>query len=139
MFDESRQGLWTGTKALWFDKPEAEESEASLTLEANSLHYTWSFRGEPQSGSLSFKGPNPSLEATWQDSWHSPEKATMHGYFEKGELKLFGTFAGGKDTTWGWKIDLDLRDPRFVQLRMYNVDLEGKVHIAVDLRGAPSK
>ena len=126
-------GDWTGKNRLWFDKPEPARSEGAISVSKDAIDYQWSFQGKEQQGTLRFFGPNPSLRVEWQDTFHSKDKVDMHGSFLNQFLELFGTYPDGEGGEWGWKIEIDFRDPEFLRLRMYNVEPNGNIHIAVDL------
>lgn len=135
MIKEIMHGNWSGTNKLWFDQPSAELSDGTTSVSERLLQYTWSFRGEPHTGMLTLHGPATSFRATWRDSWHHAETTTMHGFATDGLFKLYGTYPDNAGGEWGWRIELDLRDPDVCQLRMFNVEPNGTIHIAVDLRG----
>ena len=135
MFKESMHGNWIGTNKLWFDTPKAELSDGEIRVSERSLDYTWVFQGDPHTGTLTLHGPAPSFRATWRDSWHQSETTTMHGFEADGLFKLYGTYPDNEGGEWGWRIELDTRDPDVCQLRMFNVYPDGTIHIAVDLRG----
>lgn len=136
MLPSSHHGSWKGLNRLWFEDPAApEKSDGTLEVESDSIAVTWSFRGAAQRGEIVLAGPAPSLRADWKDTWHAADGMSLHGHLADGVLRLFGTYSGG-DTTWGWRIEVDFRDPEHCVLRMFNVDLGGGVAPAVDLHGA---
>jgi hypothetical protein len=59
----------------------------------------------------------------------------LHGLFEENVLRLYGTYSGGEGPDWGWRIELDLRDPEHATLEMFNLEPAGAIHPAVLLRG----
>ena len=135
MFEVAKQGDWVGSNKLWFDQPNAELSKGHIRVFKKSIEYEWSFRGLKQNGVITFFGPKTSFRAAWMDSWHSKEMTDLHGSEDHEILKLYGTYADSQEIEWGWRIELDLRDPDVFQLRMFNVEPNGTIHIAVDLRG----
>ena len=135
MFELAMQGEWIGVNKLWFDQPDAELSQGRIQVAERSIAYEWSFRGEKQHGEMSFFGPTSSFRAPWKDSWHSAELTNFHGYEANGIFKLYGTYPDSQAVEWGWIIELDVRDPHIFQMRMFNVEPDGTIHIAVDLRG----
>ena len=136
MIPKSHLGIWTGPNRLWFEDPATPEgSDGRIEAGTNGLRYTWAFRGEAQSGELALAGPDASLRADWTDTWHAPDGMALHGFLAGGELQLFGTYAAGNGPEWGWQIALDLRDPKHLTLRMFNVPPGAEPVIAVDLRG----
>ena len=59
---------WTGSGELWLD-PEGntvDRCDCTLRIEADALHYTWSYQGQTKEGSFTFDEGG----ATWTDSWH---------------------------------------------------------------------
>jgi len=136
MIPASHHGAWTGPNRLWFEGPEPERCDGALEVEPRRLTYTWTFRGEDQRGVIDLHGPPGSLRAEWSDSWHAKEGMTLHGYRAEGVLRLFGTYSAGDGPDWGWRIELETRDPEHLVLRMFNLTPEGEVAPAVHLRGS---
>jgi hypothetical protein len=139
MLPSSHQARWTGENRLWLEHPaEPERSDALLDAAGMSVAYRWSFRGKPQQGKIELSGPPGSLRADWTDSWHAPDAMVLHGRMDDGLLLLYGTYPAGEGPAWGWKIELDMRDPEHFVLRMFNLDPDGSIAPAVDLRGGRS-
>lgn len=137
MIPSSHHGSWKGENRLWLEDPRApERSEGELELGAGSLRYAWQFRGAPQSGAIELSGPPSSLRADWKDSWHARDGMLLHGYLADGVLSLYGTYPAGDGPAWGWRIELDVRDPEHAVMRMFNVEPAGAIVPAVDLRGS---
>ena len=135
MIPETHQGSFRGPNRLWFEPNSTERCEGTMTVGATSLDYTWSFRGKPQTGRLALFGPAPAVRAEWRDSWHMGNGTGLNGFVDEGVLRLFCTYPAGDGPEWGWRIELDMRDPEHLVLRMYNVEPDGSIQAAVDLRG----
>jgi hypothetical protein len=137
MIPDSHRGAWRGPNRLWFEDPKSpERSDGLIDAEASSLRYRWSFRGAPQEGELRLAGPAGAVRGDWKDSWHMSNGAVMHGHAADGVLVLYGTYPAGDGPDWGWRIELDWRDPEHLSLRMFNLEPAGPAVPAVDLRGA---
>ncbi len=134
MFPSAFLGGWYGPNRLWLEGPEAERSEGTLSVEPRSLTYSWSFRGTGHSGRIELFGPAGALRAEWKDSFHAATGMTLHGLMVDGVVRLYGTYPAGEGPDWGWRIELDFRDPEHVTLRMFNLFPDGNVVPAVDLR-----
>lgn len=137
MLASSHHGSWRGPNRLWLEDPVLpERSDGSLEAEATALSYGWSFRGEPQQGRLELAGPLSSLRAAWTDSWHAKDGMVLHGAGDAQFVTLYGTYPAGDGPEWGWRIEIDARDPEHLTLRMFNVQPAGAAGLAVELRGA---
>jgi len=135
MIPSSHHGSWKGPNRLWFEDPsKPERSDGSLEVSAAKVAYTWSFKDSPEKGEIELFGPAGSVRAGWTDSWHAKKCMTLHGCFAEGCLVLYGTY--GEEQEWGWRIELDTRDPEHFVMRMFNLMPDGDIAPAVDLRGA---
>ena len=136
MLPSTHHGTWKGENRLWLEDPNApERSDGSIEVAEASLAYTWSFRGATQRGEIALSGPKGSMRADWKDSFHAADGMVLHGLFDDGVLRLYGTYSGGEGPAWGWRIEIDLRDPEHCSLRMFNLEPAGALVPAVDLRG----
>lgn len=135
MIPITHQGLWAGPNRLWLESPKSERSEGRLEATATSLRYSWSFRDKSHEGRLELFGPTASMRAEWQDSFHAASGMTLHGASVDGAIVLYGTYSY-EEVVWGWRIELDARDPEHLTLRMFNVEPTGSSVLAVELRGA---
>jgi hypothetical protein len=136
MIPNSHHGAWHGPNRLWFEGPDPERSDGRVEVGATTIMYTWSFRSQGQEGRLRLFGPEGAVRAEWTDSWHAKEGLALHGRYEQGVLVLFGTYPVGDGVEWGWRIELDVRDPEHFLLRMFNIEPGQSAVAAVDLRGA---
>jgi len=136
MIPTTHHGSWKGDNRLWFEGPAPERADGRFDVGANTIRYAWSFRGDPQKGTLDLFGPASSARAEWKDSWHAANGMTLHGVVTDGVLLLYGTYGAGDGPDWGWRIELDARDPEFFTMRMFNVEPSGKIAPAVDLRAS---
>lgn len=111
---ETMNGEWAGTCAFRMmptDELIADESTARITN--GVIEYTWTHPAEgTQTGHLALCDDR----ATWVDSWHQPDEATLHGAEQDGALRFEMTYA----QEWGWVISLDRRSEEVIML-MHNV------------------
>ena len=89
-------------------------------MAARTLRYSWAYEGKPQTGTLELRGQPAALRASWSDTFHAKEPFTLHGFEDAGVVRLFTTYDAG-DECWGWRIELDFRDPEACTMRMFNV------------------
>ena len=136
MIPSTHHGAWRGPNRLWLEDPAApERSEGTLEATASTVKYTWSFKGAAHHGEISLAGPAGALAATWTDTWHAEQGMLLHGLSQDGQILLYGTYPAGDGPDWGWRIEIDGRDPEHLGLRMFNVPPAGAAVPAVDLRG----
>ena len=75
--------------------------------------------------------------SAWLDSWHMARQVMTCECETNDEMAtLSGSYAAPPGPDWGWRIEVDLRDPEHLTLRMFNVPPAGDEVIAVVLRGA---
>lgn len=117
----SHRGRWSGENRLWLAHPsEPARSAGSIDAEASVVRYGWSHEGRAHEGTLHLKGQPAACSAVWNDTFHATDSFTLHGFLDEGVLRLFTTYDAG-DQSWGWRIELDVRDPDAFVLRMFNV------------------
>jgi hypothetical protein len=107
---------WHGSAELWLD-PEGnsvDRSDSTLRIEADAIHYTWSYEGQPHEGCFTFEGNG----AMWLDSWHQPEPTVCGGV--PGAAGLF-TVEHTYGPEWGWRTKLSERPNGDLVLQMTNV------------------
>lgn len=137
MLPESHHGAWAGPNRLWLEYPgAAERSDGHLEIGATTVRYEWAFKGKTKQGTIELHGPAPALRAAWKDTFHAEDGMAMNGYFDERVLHLFGTYPAGDGPEWGWRIELDLRDPDHAAMFMFNVVPPGTVVPAAHLHGA---
>ena len=136
------EGSWQGRSKLQ-DPIQGGVDESSSNLEVTRvlsgkfvrLDYDWSYRGEPQEGSLLFGFDPESREvsAHWIDSWHMG-RAVMacKGRNEgDGSYRVTGSYSIPGADAWGWRIELDVQgEPATVV--MYNISPQGEEFLAVE-------
>lgn len=125
---------WTGTSELWLDPAgnEAIVSDCTLHVVDGRVEYTWSYKGEEHTGSLTPKGDR----AEFQDSWHSvkPMECTpVRGSWAL--MEFFGTYAAGEGPEWGWRLAVSIRPSDELVLQMTNVTPWGEDGRAVRMIG----
>jgi hypothetical protein len=106
-------GNWRGTSTL--QDPHAgvaDESPSTATVvptqDGARLAYTWSYRGEPQEGSILFGTDGAAVTARWADTWHTGNRPMVcSGPTPDGRtLSVRGTYAAPPGPDWGWRIDV---------------------------------
>ena len=110
----------SGKSELWTDPMgnEAEVSDATLSVGADEIVYTWAYKGAEQSGELRWNG-----EALhWKDSWHQPEGVALalvsgHGSLIAAEY----SYSAGTGPDWHWRIKLAERPDGTLVLQMTNI------------------
>ena len=118
-------GSWRGTSTLQDPHSgiaEASPSAAAVTPESGGvrLDYTWSYRGEPQQGSILLSLDGPALAARWTDTWHTGGKPMACAGPPGDALSVRGSYAAPPGPDWGWRIDLRA-DGEKLRLLMWNV------------------
>jgi len=110
---------WSGRAELWLDPAgnDALTCDCTLRIEPDSVTYTWSYEGKPQSGRLTLRGK----DAVFTDTWHSPTSMPCASVAAPWcLLDVLGTYAAGGEN-WGWRITLALRPTGELVLQMTNV------------------
>lgn len=135
MLPTSHHGRWRGTNRLWFrpDQP-SHDSEGTLSIGPNTIDIAWALKDKAHAGTLQLKGSAPSTRVAWTDSFHASSGMTLHGPFRDGLLHAYTSYSDGEGGYWGWTLELDLRSPDEVALRMFNVPPGSPPLLAVDLR-----
>ena len=111
---------WKGQAELWLDPNgnEADISECTLTIGSGTLAYTWTYGGEPKTGSFTFHADG----ATWSDSWHQPEP--VHCQYIQDARGLFTvehSYSAPASPNWGWRSQLSQRPDDSLVLQMTNI------------------
>jgi hypothetical protein len=134
-------GRWSGRSTLRdADYGIHEESASTLTVTPMVLgrfvrvDYAWTYRGEPQEGSL-LVGVQPKggeLSGHWVDSWHNGHRVmACAGHLGRGEgLSVLGSYPAPPGNDWGWRIELTPGAER-LRLAMFNISPEGREELAV--------
>lgn len=111
---------WSGESELWVDPTgnDAEVSDATLSVSAGEIVYTWAYKGAEQSGEL--RWTDEALH--WRDSWHQPEGVVLtlvpgHGSLIAAEY----SYAAGTGPDWHWRIKLAERPDGALVLQMTNI------------------
>jgi hypothetical protein len=118
--DDHLDTAWSGKSELWLDPKgnDADVSDATLSVGADEIVYTWVYQGVDQSGELRWQ--DESLQ--WKDSWHQPEGVTLtlvpgHGSLIAAEY----SYAAGPGPDWHWRIKLAERPDGTLVLQMTNI------------------
>ena len=93
------------------------------------IDQTWSWKDEPQSGSMliSYDPKTEVANMHWIDTWHNGRRVMpLVGKFdEKGVLIVNGHFSVADGLDWGWRIDLRMNDDR-LKIEMFCIKPSGK-------------
>lgn len=141
---EALTGEWTGAGKLWFARgaPEAEfTASARISLEARAsvlcLSYGWAYQGEPHEGLLviGVSAERSSIEASWVDSWHMPDRIMQcSGLLDPEQpLSVAGAYEVPLGPAWGWRIAIEVLGSNAWQLLMYNISPDGPEDLAFEL------
>ena len=111
---------WLGQSELWVDPTgnDADVSDATLSVRADAIVYTWVYKGAEQSGELRWNGE----ALVWKDSWHQPEGVALtlvpgHGSLVAAEY----SYPAGQGPDWHWRIKLAERPDDTLVLQMTNI------------------
>ncbi len=128
-------GRYTGTKLLWYQDPEnPEKSDAVVEIEGDELHYTWSFRGEPQHGAFRFKFADAETTANWTDTWHAKQAMTCTGMTTPEQIEVLTNYGPG----WSWRTIVSVPSEGEILIEMINIDPKGAEQPAVRLTATRS-
>ena len=147
---------WTGSCELWLDPlgNEAICSDATLSVEGQTVHYTWSHEGKDHQGRLTLTDDGLEFTDTWHqlavdprashhpgleftDTWHQPEvMACPRIDGARGLFQAEGTY--GPDNDWGWRLGVFSRTPSGeLVVQMTNITPWGEEARAVRIVGRP--
>lgn len=111
---------WSGESELWVDPMgnNVEISDATLSVGAGEIGYTWAYKGAEQSGELRWSDEG----LQWQDSWHQPAGVALtmvpgHGSLIAAEY----SYSAGAGPDWHWRIKLAERPDGTLVLQMTNI------------------
>jgi len=125
-FMKDAEGSWEGINTLWLQYPnDPQESAATAVVSPGRVEYTWSYKGDPQTGTFEFSGGGERLDAQWTDSWHSKEAMACGGAERDGVVKVTGTYAAGEGPDWSWRTEFRLDAPDKLNIKMYNILPDG--------------
>jgi hypothetical protein len=126
---------WQGTSRLWHDPdPDApaELSEATVSIEAGVVRYTWVWEGKPHVGSFELRPTADGTEATFTDTWHQVRPMQCRPVPTNGAMfSVIGTYAAPGDPPWRWRSLVGLRPTGELVLEMINVTPWGEEARAV--------
>lgn len=129
------EGKFAGTKLLWFKDPDnPEQSAATAEVTGNDIRYTWSFRGNPQSGTLAFARSGDQVEAELTDSWQSPSPMHNTGTQTDDAITVGGSYSVKSGPDWHWRTEVRMPHENQLLIEMYNIQPDGLERIAVRLR-----
>lgn len=121
---------WEGQSELWTDPlgNEASTSDATLAFGSGTIRYTWSYKGESQTGVFTMLDDG----VRWKDSWHQPEPVhcgdTGTG---RGLFSVEYTYPSPSGPDWAWRIILSKRPDESLVLQMTNITPWGEEGRAV--------
>ena len=116
-------GTWEGDNRV---QPELggpiDESRSRLIVTpilANTfvrIDQTWSWKSEPQSGSMwiGYDPKTATASVHWIDTWHNDRRVMpLSGAFDAdGKLAVLGSFPVPNSADWGWRIGIGMKDER---------------------------
>jgi hypothetical protein len=129
---------WSGTGELWLDPlgNDAHRYECSMTIDASTVRYTWSYEGKPQEGVYSLRDN----DITWTDSWHQTKLVECALLPDAGGLFAFHySYGAGEGPEWGWRTVLSQRPSGELVLQMTNIPHWGEEGRAVRMIFTPKK
>ena len=149
-------GTWQGTNRLFDPNNNQQPDDTPSTLIVTPmlkgrfvrpdyaflrLDYTWSYRGEAQSGAMLVgheKEANMDT-AYWMDTWHNGDKGLLcRGPAGDGDsLTVNGTFAAPPGPDWGWDIIFTPKPGEAFGIVMHVYTPEGEQGPAVEASYAP--
>lgn len=147
---ETMHQSWTGTSKLHLPWLEGDQKifESESTLQINTcplgktciVTYTWSHDGENHTGYLMFAlDPTDELTGAWMDSWHQNAAVLfMKGPKSDSAVALTGSYPAPEGPDWGWRIELNLYETDFFQMRMTNIMPGGEEEWAVEANYKPA-
>ena len=118
--DDHQDTTWSGESELWVDPMgnDAEVSNATLSVGADEIVYTWVYKGAEQSGELRWNGE----ALQWQDSWHQPQGVALTAVPGHGSvLAAEYSYSAGNGPDWHWRIKLAERPDGALVLQMTNI------------------
>lgn len=120
---------WFGSAELWLDPHgnEAQLSKCAIAVDGETVSYTWTYEGTPQSGRIVLGAD----DAQFSDTWHQPEPMACRRLpGAPGLFQVQGAY--GPDGDWGWRIGLFQRPTsNELVLQMTNVTSWGEEARAV--------
>ena len=110
---------WTGKAELWLEGDAAADvSDCMLYVVDGRVEYTWSFKGQARTGTLS-----PADDGVdFQDTFHS--SAAMRLSHIEGSWALLdakGTYEASEGPPWGWRVSIARRASGELVLQMTNI------------------
>lgn len=129
-------GPWSGTNMLQDPEHMAPETTPSTLAVVPvlggrfvRLDYTWSYRGQPQEGSLliGFQEKAELVTCHWIDTFHVGSKVmVLQGLAPSGPtVSLLGSYEAPPGPDWGWKIEITADGGEPLKIVMYNLWPEG--------------
>jgi hypothetical protein len=112
--------VWYGESELWLDPAgnDAQVSEATVSVQPDSIAYTWVYEGSQQTGLLQWEGDI----LRWNDSWHQPEGVALTVVPGNGSIAAAEySYPAGEGPDWHWRIKLSERPDGTLVLQMTNI------------------
>lgn len=118
--ERHNQTRYTGISELWMDElgNEVLQEDCSLSVDGNTLHYQWCFKGETKQGSITIQAAH----ALWCDTFHQPSEVSCH-YNEAywGLLSVSYQYPAPPGPDWGWRIMMSIRPDDTLVVQMTNI------------------
>ena len=118
--DDHAGTAWSGQSELWVDPMgnDAAVSDATLSVGADGILYTWAYKGAEQTGELRRSGE----ALCWKDSWHQPQRVALTLIPGQGSLVAAEySYPAGTGPEWRWRIRLSERPDGALVLQMTNI------------------
>lgn len=139
-------GSWSGRARTYLDpaKPPLEapwEGRIALVLGGRFARFEYRSRvgDAPHAGELllAYEVGEAQWRTAWIDSFHTSPAILVSvgkGAQDAQPVSVFGTyFAAPGHPHWGWRTEVDDREPGALRVRMFNVTPEGEEALGVDL------
>ena len=123
---------WQGRGELWLDPAgnDAQLYDCTLTIEKDSVRYTWMWEGKSQQGEFQFN----SIGAAWSDSWHQLDPVECKSIADSNCLfAIFNFYGVPSNPDWAWRSQLSQRPSKELILQMTNIAPWGEEGRAVKM------
>lgn len=135
-------GVWHGINRLYLDPngpPDESDSRLVITPLLGDrfvrIDQTWSWQGKPQEGSMlvGFDSDVRQASLHWIDTFHLGRKvmACTGAPGQSELLDVLGSYSAPPGPDWGWRITIELNGQDKLQIRMFNIEPDGKPQLAV--------
>ncbi len=121
---------WKGKGELWLD-PDGNSAhlyDCALSVDNNTINYSWLYENETKQGSFTFDG----TAIHWCDSWHQPNSVQCSAVPNTWSiLAVSHEYEVPDNPNWGWRSNLSERPDGSLVLQMTNITPWGEEGRAV--------